>query len=79
MRPGADCVHNPLVVSKDRCDYEGAIAVLVDLTNMLQCRMWLVGLAGANFMKDGSTDLQPSELSDLVLNFQANLKCIGIC
>ncbi len=79
LAEGVNCVHNPLVVSKDRGGDKGAIAVLVGLKNMLECHMWLVGIAGANFMIDGSTDLRPSELSDLVLNFQANLKCVCIC
>jgi hypothetical protein len=75
---GADCIHNSLVVSKDRGGDKGAIDVLVCLTNILECHMWLVGIAGENFMKEGSTDLWPSKLSDLVLNFQANLECVGI-
>ena len=79
LAEGANCVHNPLVVCKYRGWDKGAIAILVGLTNMLKCHMWLVGIARANFMKDGSTDLRPSKLSDLALNFQANLECIGIC
>jgi hypothetical protein len=45
---------------------------------MLKCSMGLVGIAGANFMKDGSTDLWPSKLSDLAFNFDANLECVSI-
>jgi hypothetical protein len=78
LAEGANCAHNPLVVCKDRGGDEGAIAILVGLTNMLKCCMGLVRIAGANFMKDGSTDLWPSKLSDLAFNLQADLKCVGI-
>ncbi len=75
----ANCIHNPLVVCKDRDGDKGAVAILVGLTNMLEHRMRLVRIAGANFMKDGGTNLWPSKLSNLALNFQADLKGIGIC
>jgi hypothetical protein len=75
---GANCIHNPLVVCKDRGGDEGAVAIFVGLTNMLKHCMWLVRIAGASFMKNGSTNLWPSKLSNLALNFQAELKWIGI-
>jgi hypothetical protein len=56
---GANCIHNPLVVCKDRGGDKSTIAILVGLTNMLKCSMGLVGIAGANFMEDGSTDFWP--------------------
>jgi hypothetical protein len=77
---GSNCIHNPMVVCKDRGgDKGGCHCYLVGLTNMLKCRMWLVRIAGANFVKDGGTNLQPSKLSNLALKFQAHLKCINIC
>jgi hypothetical protein len=76
---GANCIHNPLAVCKDRGDGKGTIAILVGLTNMLKYHMWLVRIAGANFVKDVGTNLPPSKLSNLALNFQVNLKCVGIC
>jgi hypothetical protein len=76
---GVNYIHNSLVVHKDRGGDKGTITILVGLTNMLKCSMGLVGIAGANLMKDGSTDLRPSKLLDLAFNFEANLKCVSIC
>ncbi len=75
----ANWVHNPLVVCKDRGGDKGTGTILVGLMNMLKCHMGLLGIAGANFMKNGSTDLWPSKLSDLAFNFEADLKCVSIC
>ncbi len=64
----------PLVVRKDRDGYKGTVTFLVGLTNMFKCSMGLVGVAGADLMKDGRTDLQPSKLLDLPFNLKGNLK-----
>jgi hypothetical protein len=55
----ANCIYNPLVVYKDRGGDKGTVTILVGLRNMLKCSMGLVGIAGANFMEDGSTDFWP--------------------
>ncbi len=56
----AKCIHNPLVLHKDRGGDKGTIAILVGLMNMLQCSLGFVGIAGANIMEDRSTDFWPS-------------------
>ncbi len=66
---GGNCIHNPLVVCTDRGGDKSAITILVGLTNMLKRRMWLVRIARENFVKDGGTNLRPSQLSNLALNF----------
>jgi hypothetical protein len=76
---GVNCIHNPLVVHKDRGGDKGTVTILVGLPNMLKCSMRLVGVAGADFMKDGSADLQPSKLLDLLFNLEANLECVSVC
>jgi hypothetical protein len=52
LAEGANCIHNPLVVRKDRGGDKGTITILVGLTKMLKCSMGLVVIAGANFMED---------------------------
>ena len=48
LSEGVNCIHTPLVVCKDRGGDEGAVTILVGLTNMLKCRTELVRKAGAN-------------------------------
>jgi hypothetical protein len=35
----ANCVHDPLVVRKDRGSYEGTVTIFVSLTNKFKCSM----------------------------------------
>jgi hypothetical protein len=63
----ANHAHYALIVCKDRGSYKGIITILAS-TNMLQSGMGLVGVAGADFMKDVGADLWPSKLLDLLLN-----------
>ncbi len=79
LAEGANCVHYPLLVRKNRGGNKGTITILVGLTNMLKCCMGLVGVARADFTKDRSTDLWPCKLSDHAFNLKANLKCISVC
>ncbi len=75
----ANCVHGSLVVQKDRGSYEGTITIFVSLMNKFKCGMGLVGVAGADLMKDGGAVIWPSKLLDLPFNLKADLKCISVC
>jgi hypothetical protein len=79
LAEGAICIHNPLVVHKDRGGDKGNVAIIVCLTNMLKCSMGLVGIAGANFMEDGSTEFWSSKMADHAFNLEADLECVSIC
>jgi hypothetical protein len=78
LAEGASCIHCPLVVRKDKGGDKGTITILVGLTNMLKCSMGLIGIAGAGFMEDRSTDFRPSELLDLAFNLKVDLECISV-
>ena len=74
----AKCIHNPLVLHKDRGGDKGTITILVGLTNLLKYSMGLAQVARADFMKDRSADLWPSKLSDLLFNLKADLECVSV-
>ncbi len=46
---------------------------------MLKCSVGLIGVAGADLMKDRSADLWPSKLLNLSFNLEADLKCVSVC
>jgi len=65
-------IHHALEIDEHRRAHTVPFAIDVALADMLQRRLRLVGISGAEFIEHRSANLMPGELQDLSVNLRSN-------
>jgi hypothetical protein len=70
---GVHCTHHALVVGKHRDASLVPISIHITLLDMVKGGLQLVGVAVADFSKDGCANLVPGQLQDLAIYLNADV------